>query len=38
MNEVITEAIIYFQAQNIFLDKIEKVKPSINDLFIHNGD
>ena len=38
MNEVITEAIMYFQAQNIFLDKIEKIKPSINDLFIHNGD
>ena len=36
MNEIITEAIVYFQSQNIYLDKIEKVKPSINDLFIHN--
>lgn len=37
MNEVIKEALVYFQSQNIFLDKIEKIKPSLNDLFIRNG-
>ena len=37
INMVISEAITYFQSQNIFLDKIEKVKPTINDLFIKNG-
>lgn len=37
MNEVISEAIVYFQSQNIFLNKIEKIKPTLNDLFIYNG-
>lgn len=37
VNMVISEAITYFQSQNIFLNKIEKIKPTINDLFVGNG-
>lgn len=34
INEVLNEAIEYLQEKKIFIDKIEKLKPTINDLFI----
>ena len=34
MNEVLNEAVEFLQNEHIFIDKIEKIKPNINDLFI----
>ena len=34
MNEVLNEAVEFLQNEHIFIDKIEKIKPTINDLFI----
>ena len=34
MNEVLSEALEYLQGERIFIDKVEKIRPTINDLFI----
>lgn len=38
MNNVISEALDFLHSNSINIDKIEKVKPTINDLFITNGE
>lgn len=38
MNSVISEALDFLHSNNIYIDKIEKVKPTINDLFISKGE
>ena len=38
MNDVMAEALEFLNSNKIFIDKIEKLKPTINDLFINKGD